>query len=36
MGKVEVEKVKAMKLTVMGVAQNVCLDCLDMLTNMVR
>ena len=36
MGKAEVDKVKAMKLTSMGTPRDVCLDCRDMLSNMIR
>jgi hypothetical protein len=36
MGKAEVEKIKAMKLTSQGAPQYVCLDCREMLTNMIR
>jgi hypothetical protein len=36
MGKAEVDKVKAMKLTSWGTTQNVCVECRDMLTNLIR
>jgi hypothetical protein len=40
MGKAEVEKVRAMKLSVsggsLGTPRDVCVDCRDMLTNMIR
>jgi len=36
MGKAEVDKVKAMNLAVGGCAQSVCLDCRDLLANMIR
>jgi hypothetical protein len=38
MGKAEVEKVRAMKLSVssFGTPRDVCVDCRDMLTNMIR